>query len=176
VRKLVVSLALALALVLPAGPAAAARSIDDPSWESPRWPKNTVTINPVMMLYGAFNFEYERAISERVSIVAGPTYWNGKFLDSRLEIWVVDLGARIFATGQAPEGLFVSPRLSVFHGRVDGESTDAPSFAGSILFGYSWLIGRAFDLSLGVGGMFALLDEGEVRGAPIFRTALGVAF
>lgn len=166
---------LAAVLVLVAGPAAA-RSIDDPTWESSRWPKNTLTANPALMIFfGLYNLQYERAVSEKVSVFGGPTYWNLDILGAELEIYMVDVGLRYFLTGQAPEGFFVSPAVGFVVGAIDGDPVMRPGWTASAMLGYTWLFGRFFDLSLGFGGTYVNLDS-ETHFVPSGRAAVGIAF
>jgi len=174
VRSLGLVVALSLAFVLVAFPAAA-RSIDDPTWDSPRWPKNTLTTSP-LMLVGAFNLQYERAITERIALYAGPLYLNWDIDDLELDLWMVDFGARFFASGQAPEGFFVSPGVMLAFGTVDDEPVRGSGWLATFLFGYTWLLDRTFDISVGIGGAYVGFDKMEAKILPFGRAAVGAAF
>lgn len=169
---------LTVALLLPATSAFAA-SIDDPTWTSERWPKNTITTNPLGMALGIFNIEYERAVSDRVSVYGGPSYFGLGIGDESIDAFGLDLGARFFVSGQAPEGFFLSPGLGLAY--VTASATDESLFGwtASGLLGYTWLFGRAFDLSLGFGGSYFNMEVAGVgfRGfLPAARASIGAAF
>ena len=168
---------LVLAFLLPLA-SASASSIDDPLWESERWPKNTVTTNPLGMALGIFNLEYERAVYDRVSIYGGPSYFGLGVDDTSIDAFGIDAGARFFVSGQAPEGFFLSPGVGVAHVSATG-SDSVIGWTASALFGYTWLFDRAFALSLGFGGSYfnMKVEESGIRGfMPSLRASIGAAF
>ncbi|MFP2909727.1 hypothetical protein ACLESD_32710 [Pyxidicoccus sp. 3LFB2] len=69
--------------------------------------------------------------------------------------------ARVFLTGTAPEGLWVSPRLGFTHFRSESQSEMVPSgnaferrswtVSGAALLGYSAIVGRGLAVQFGAG-------------------------
>jgi hypothetical protein len=98
--------------------------------------------------------------SEYRSEVVGNPGINGAS-DQREYLLGAEPMARIFLTGTAPEGLWVSPRLGVSHQWLksggEGELAFGPSdfrswnVGGAALLGYSTIVGRGLAIQFGVG-------------------------
>lgn len=131
-----------------------------------------------MLLFGFVNLEYERAVSDHISIFAGPTVFafGGFGSDDTIFAASLDIGARFFVLGKAPEGFWLSPDVAAGFATAGGETAFAYSGGGQI--GYTWLFGN-FDFSLG-GGMQYIHFEADGEGIsgilPSARLSLGAAF
>ncbi len=189
-----------------AGPAAAQdRTGDHAAAPSPASPKNTLTVLPFAAALGFFSFEYERAVTDSVSIFASPTYFRPYYIeawaeaftgeDNKIEGYALEVGPRYFFVGKAPEGIWIAPAaelgmVSVKFADVDA-SANALGYAVAGSVGFTWLIGDVVDLSMGVGarhysytakakvtveGKELELKDGLNKTAPFLRFALGAAF
>ena len=155
----------------------------------PAGPRNTITVNPLGLALGTFNVEYERAVSSSMSWFIGPQYFSYSS-DSVLEdesVSSVGLsgGVRLFVSGTAPEGWFLSPNLSLAYAVAEGGDVEGTAVGYSVGFigGYTWLIADVVDISLGLGAQYISAEvevEGEEIGfagvLPSGRLAVGVAF
>lgn len=151
-------------------------------------PKNTITANPFLLLFGAFNFEYERAVSPRLSWYVAPSYWSYSVSagsgEASSSAYGLGGGLRYFLTGTAPEGFFVSPGVSLAYATTDfGTGADAFGYDISAVGGYTWIFGGVFDLSLGLGVAYREMEVkaggmeiGQSGIVPTGRLALGAAF
>jgi hypothetical protein len=203
-----VSVAAFVAVGSVAGPAAAqehaGRHATAPA-PAPASPKNTLTVLPFAAALGFFSFEYERAVSDSVSIFASPTYfrpflleaWTEAFTGKETEIegYMLEVGPRYFFVGTAPEGLWVAPAaelgmVSVKFNDID-VSANALGYAVAASVGFNWLIGDVVDFSMGVGARhYRYMAKGQATIAgekferedglngtsPFLRFALGAAF
>ncbi|HLV61450.1 MAG TPA: hypothetical protein VKY51_08645 [Fredinandcohnia sp.] len=165
-----------LSFVLALPLATHARSIDHPTWHSARWPKNTVSFDALGMGLGVFGIEYERAVAERISLYGSPRYLDRRIDGLHAEGFGLDAGARFFVSGQAPEGLFLSPAVGLY---LPTAGDRLLGWTATALVGHTWLIDRSFDISLGFGAvLYDLKEDGRERRAimPTGRISIGAAF
>lgn len=184
--------AAALTLSLAGNAAASEMTSGGPLAEAPAsGPLNTITLNPLAMLLGSFSLEYERAVSPGMSWFVGPRYAFARTSDAGVETTVHGVGVvgglRLFLTGVAPKGLFLSPNASVGYAsgkdNLGGEAS-AISYSLGLLGGYTWIFADVFDLSIGLGAQYASpeakADNGRKLGysgfGPDLRLSLGYAF
>lgn len=152
-------------------------------------PLNTLTVNSLGLLIGSVYIEYERALSERLSWYAGPSYFGldpgSADGDWTLRLFRLSSGVRLFLLGRAPEGLFLGPEVSVGYIELDTKSTiaSATTWSAGGMLGYTWLIGDLVDLSLGLGLEHLSAStsyDGETYGSsgllPMLRLSIGAAF
>jgi hypothetical protein len=153
-------------------------------------PKNTITWNPLSILAGVLSVEYERALTEWLTVFAGPQIqvFPGVFNvpeDSSAFGVGLTAGARFVLYGDAPEGFWISPQFSAAWATatVNGETADGVGFSAGALVGFSWFIGGVFDLSLGLGAGYvnaSVTVGGDTIGLegilPMGRLAIGAAF
>jgi hypothetical protein len=149
-----------------------------------RAPENTVTVS----LGQHFTVEYERAVRPDVSLYVGPALFAGFASlsgEERSELGLGgQIGARFFITGQAPEGLFVSPSLTLAYARLRAGTTYQSGLrvSSGAMLGYTFLFGDVVALSLGAGASYIGISrtEGSVAmPGPLeanVRVAMGVAF
>ena len=150
---------------------------------------NVVLTNLFMYAFGIFNFEYERAVGDRISVAGGVTamYSNGTPFDSSLRSrgGGVNAGVRYYLTGRAPRGLYVSGFARAFRASIeegDGMETGNAVGAGAMI-GYAHTLWNRLHLSA-AGGAHVLV--GDVAGThlmpsgrtldPELRLAVGVTF
>ena len=116
-----------------------------------------ITANPFGLIFGWFNAEYERKLSEDWSLGLGGSYLS---LDDD------DFGSangvfRYYPQGAALTGFYIGPRVGVY--RVNEFRREAENSGGAgFELGYTWLLGanRNFSVSLGAGA--TKLFTGEV--------------
>jgi hypothetical protein len=155
-------------------------------------PQNTITFNPVALVFGAISLEYERAVADSVSVFVSPKVlaFNAYGLDDGTSIFAAgaSVGARIFLSGTAPEGTWLSPTVGVAYVNIDvgEEEATVVGYEGEVLFGHTWIWNSGFALSLGIGGGYADYsaestnpddDEIGLRGFTVAgRASIGWAF
>jgi len=158
-----------------------------------REPVNTVTVSPLPLVFNReLDIEYERAVSDDFSLFAAPSLVVGTTTSCTCSYYGagVTAGARFFP-GRAPSGVFLGAFGTLLYASA---SIGSPSVSGTGLafetggmLGYTFIIARRLDLSLGAGAAYAqekvtlATPEAEMTvGAngviPVLRLALGVAF
>jgi hypothetical protein len=171
-----------MSLALATGPAASDTPTPDEPKERPdvHW---TITFDPITTVLGFTHLQIERSLGKWVSVYVGPS------LHLHNEPWSeqqpyrgigAELGVRIFPLGTAPKGLWVMTRgvLASLH-TTDGTKQRALGGYGSVLVGYTGLIGRHFVLSGGLGVQrlkYTVGGYGLDSWAPAAHTNVGVAF
>ncbi len=153
-------------------------------------PPQTITVNLFSLGAGSIAADYERAVGSSVSLFVGPSfiYESATSGATTARMYGVggDAGLRVFFGARAPEGGWFSLAGGVFHSRADfgnGDRGTATGSVGAALFGYTWIWGSGFVLSLG-GGLayvdFKLQTQESSVGLhgtlPTLRLALGYAF
>lgn len=151
--------------------------------ERPTW---TLQVDPLTVAIGFPHLQVERALSPHLSIYAGPhlRLFDPLILGDPDGIrgYGVEVGARYFPMGGAPEGFWVMAR-SVFAvaDRPDDPTSEGPGFAGysSLLAGYTAIFDGWFVLSGGAGAQYLYYSvDGVGPSGPFIalHTAVGVAF
>jgi hypothetical protein len=156
-----------------------------------REPLNTITVSPLSLIFNReLDLEYERAVSDDFSLFAGPSFIVGTTSSCNCSYsgWGATAGARFFA-GQAPSGVFFGVFGSVFSlsASLNGASGSAFAWEAGGMIGYTFIIARHFDLSLGLGAAYAQeqvtlssggssVTVGSNGVIPALRLAVGVAF
>jgi len=152
-------------------------------------PQNTVTFNPLALVFGIVQLEYERAVSPQLTIFGGPSMmaFNTIGVDGGSVFAAgLDVGARYFFREGAPRGLWIGPQANLSYASVDadgGESATAVAYSASLLFGHTWIARSGLTFSLAIGGGYNHFvadvgdDEVGFEGAMVAgRLALGYAF
>lgn len=156
--------------------ALAAEPSPDPAW--------TVQVDPLTFALGYAHLQVERALSPRWSVYAGPhlRLFDGLLTEGHEPYrgYGVEIGARRYLTGAAPEGAWVLARgvIAVAHTEVPAPTT-APGGYVSALLGYTGVLGPGLVLSGGAGAQYIHYTVGDygVRGAfPALHTAVGWAW
>jgi hypothetical protein len=156
-------------------------------------PVNTVTLDTMpLALDGELHLEYERALNDDFSLFAGPTVAFAPHVSCSCSLsgWGATAGARFF-TDTAPRGLFFGVFGTVLYASATENGSPATvtglEYEAGGMVGYTFIIARHFDLSLGAGLAYAHEqlalsyggDSVTVGGngvVPALRLALGAAF
>lgn len=156
-------------------------------------PENVLTVDLGALLDASIAVLYERAFTPSFSVFVGPrarvaswAYWPGD--GSYVSEWAADpspgveFGVKVYMRGFAPNGAYVSPRVSLHwqswsvSWRGPREGTHAVV---AIEFGYQWVIERGFTLAIGAGaGMtFRTAEDSDAMNFVLpVRIAAGWAF
>ena len=138
---------------------------------STRGPDNQVSIHPFSPLGGAITFDYERKLSQNVSVLLTPSAivpvnllrdtgsaggWKGRLHGGALEA-----GMRFYALGNGIQGLFLQPTLVGGYLSGSFNDNDGHSEKGSATFigasaqvGWQWLIAQRAVIRLSGGGSY----------------------
>lgn len=140
-------------------------------------PENVVTVDLGALLDASVAVLYERAFTPSFSAFVGPrarlaswSYWPGD--GSFASEWAADpspgveFGVKVYMRGFAPNGAYVSPRVSLhwqswsvaWWGPREGTHTVV-----AIEFGYQWVIERGFTLAMGAGAGMTLRNAQEAE-------------
>jgi hypothetical protein len=153
----------ALALGAEEMPAASVESTED------HHARNRLTLGPTPLLMGWVAIEYERAISDRFSLVLGPQVRPRRLLfglEGRGARLV--LGSRFFLLGRAPHGSWLGAEIVPTYEETRPEGSTAyatsRSIVGLLTAGYTLSIGPLTG-SAGVGAGAGYLDNNAPAGA-----------
>lgn len=157
--------------------------------DGPRGPRNTLSLNPLSLIFGVLSLEYERALSEHLSVYVSPSvYLAYGALESEFETtgYGSGGGVRAFPVGAAPSGFYLAVGGEGAYAEAKGASGSARGFGYEVgaQLGYTWLIADVIDISLGAGVKYADLrvdtNDGRTYGdqgvLPSLRLAMGMAF
>ena len=136
------------------------------SWgqgRSLRTARNLISADPLGALFNGVVFvSYERVVHRFVGLYAGPEVQFSRGLlglgDSNEVFGVgIELGARIYVSGEAPIGVFFSPHLEVGYATLRSGRTSATgvSYGGVVMVGYQRVIAGRFVLSAGIGAKYS---------------------
>ena len=139
-------------LIVMLAPAAVAQ---EPGTRVPVPHRQQITANPFGVIFGWFNAEYERKLTEDWSLGLG-----GSYLSIDNEDFASANGVfRFYPPGAALTGFYIGPRVGVYS--IDETGRDAESSGGiGFELGYMWLLGANRNISLGAGA--TRLFSGEV--------------
>lgn len=144
----------------------------------------TIQVDPLTVALGLVHVQVERRLSPDWSLYLGP---NLRLFDGLLEETPqpyrglgVEVGLRRFFAGHAPTGGWVMARGVVAHlSTTDGTDASSVGWYGSLLAGYTTILGGHFVLSGGLGVQYMAYHLGEYGFGgflPAAHTAVGVAF
>jgi len=159
-------------------------------------PQNVIKVNPLGILFGSANIAFERAISEKSSVVIAPSF--GGFKLGGMKYSNVGIGAEYrYYLGQstAPAKLYVSPGVGFSSGKVKyewdvfgEEGNDKIKFTSlnaKAVIGHQWIWDSGFTLDLN-GGVsywkFKYKDDEDAMGLkgngilPALGLSIGYAF
>jgi hypothetical protein len=121
--------------------------------------ENTLTVEPIDLLTGTFNLQYERAFSPSLSAYLGLNYLYISGVDqpnsgTQLALGP-EIGVRLYLIGRAPAGLWIGPDLSTAWVRnvSYGQEWDSLGYSAGGMVGVNLALGH-FTGSLGFGGNF----------------------
>jgi len=161
--------------------------------EEEEWRKNLVLFDPLSLIFGFFNVEYQRGVLKGLAVGGRFTYlFGGVGITGGGGVSLSALGigpsVGIFFTGKAPEGLnlLAQPTILFVSASSGEESASATGFGFPILLAYNWIFGKkgvGFGLSVGGGITFISISASagnisvSVSGvAPALKFALGIGF
>ena len=170
----------ALALV-PATGLAASPAQGSTAPAPPRW---TWQGDPLTTALGFAHIQVERALTDRVSIYAGPSLrlYSSVFAaePSPFIGLGVEAGVRVFLRPTAPQGLWAQVRgvLARLSADKDGGKTAIGGY-GSALVGHTWIFSGRWVLAAGLGVnhlRYTIAGMGTSGWLPAAHTTFGVAF
>lgn len=149
-------------------------------------PKWTATVDPLTFTLGFAHVQVERAVGNRFSVYAGPSF---KLFDAPwgeqepYRGFGLEVGVRFFflpKSGDAPEGAWVMARgVAARLNTTDGSNVVSLGGYGSVLGGYTWIVGDRLVLAAGLGVQrlqYTVSDFGIEGWLPAAHTNIGVAF
>ncbi|PWT95561.1 MAG: hypothetical protein C5B52_17620 [Bacteroidetes bacterium] len=152
--------------------------------------KNVIKINPIGILLGSANIGYERAISQKSSILIAPTYGYFNSSGDKFTIYGISGEYRFYVSGTkyAPRGWYVGPGLEFAGGSVktadNSEKIDAKGFAIKAIGGHQWIFRGGFALDINAGVQYLSINVAENNQGvgsysgvlPTISIAVGYAF
>jgi hypothetical protein len=148
--------------------------------------ERTLTFNPLAILFGVFNAEYEQALGPNMSMFVGPSLIYLSALDTSVLGLGLTGGLRYFVgSGRAPKGFWVGPQVGLSYVSLTANDTTVAGAAIGVggLLGYTWLFNSGFVVSLGGGVQFtyatATADDTTVDltgVGPALRASIGWGF
>lgn len=164
-------------------------ALAQPREAAPLRARNVVAWQPLSLVTGYVDLEYERAFGRSVSVYAAPgaIFYRGRPLNGPESTgvygWSLDVGGRWFPRHDAPAGVFTDASLGVFTSSLDETGADRVrglGFRGMLLGGYTLLAWNHLAISLGLGVQlraFRSEDAAEyaVKVYPALRVAVGFA-
>jgi hypothetical protein len=168
--------------------ALALSSVTSTAWADERRPRNVITLQPLSLVTGYIDLEYERVFGRSISayVAPGGIFGRTTYTDGSRSVGLyaasLDVGMRWFPWERAPSGAFGELGLGVYGSRFVAERREAGfGMRGTALIGYTFLIARHMAVSFGAGVQLArFAGTGNTYGAlevwPMLRVALGGAF
>lgn len=163
--------------------------------------QNSINLSPIPPIFGTFAVEYERALSDGMSVFVSPglllggadvSINNQPSVRTSFIGGTANAGVRFFLGNSTPlQGFFLAPQL---HGsyRQDAGLTTVPfndlSFGLGLMAGYSIVVNNIFYVSAGIGGAGTYSQRSENNPfnvlfgrsgfgfLPLFRGNIGIAF
>lgn len=138
--------------------------------------QNVVKINPLGAFLGSANLAYERALTEKSSVVIAPSF--GFLKSGGFKYTSFGLGAeyRFYLSKEkvAPKGFYAGPGAGFNFGEAkwEDDATEKTSFSGfnvKGIIGYQWIWNSGFTLDLN-GGIQYLdfkFKDSDVDGVPL---------
>lgn len=144
----------------------------------------TLQVDPLTTALGYVHLQVERVVNPRLSIYAGPhlRLFKGLLSDDDEDFLGlgVEVGVRYFWRGDAPRGPWAQVRGVAARLSTDATDDD-PTLGGygSVLAGYTFILGPRWVVSLGIGVQYihySIGDVGPEGVLPAAHTAVGLAF
>lgn len=187
------SFATLTAALVGAGPSATAQPADASDVRPPLAvstrrivPANVVSADLGALLAGAVAVDYERALSPSVSVTVGPRVQLGRavavialgssFLDRVGFGLGLNVGFRVYLSGYAPWGLFVSTQAALTAQRASDLDGFAARWDVSFVVGYQAFPLRNLAVSWGLGPTLIVREPNALQLAFPLRATVGVAF
>lgn len=139
--------------------------------------KNVVKINPLGAIFGSANLAYERAVTEKSSIVIAPSF--GFLSSAGFKYTTYGLGAeyRFYFSKEkaAPAGFYGAPGVGYSFGQAkstESDGTEKTSVSGvnvKGIVGYQWIWNSGFSLDLNGGIQYVnfKFSDSDFSGTPL---------
>lgn len=145
---------------------------------NPDRPIQTVSVNPIGVMFGIFSAEYERVFSSNATIGVSGSYWSTGDVNP-ISYFSLDAKYRRYLSGTALEGFYLggSAGVSAFTA-----TETVPALTTGVEVGYGWLLGAEpqFTVGLGVGAKRLIPIGANTTDAtltyPTARLSVGYAF
>ena len=142
-----------------------------------------LTTNPLLLVGGYLNVEFERRISDSMTLGVTAATFDG-FFDDDVRYTNGTLIARYYPQGRPLNGFYLGGKIGLHHVRedffFDGDDRDETLLGLGADLGYTWLLGKRdkFVLGLGGGAMRLLGNDDFDSGLfiPSARINVGIAF
>lgn len=138
--------------------------------------QNVIKVNPLGIFLGNASLSYERALTEKSSIVVSPSFGFLKFGGFKYSSFGIGAEYRFYLskTKTAPAGLYVAPGLGYTGGSVkdedgNGDKTNFSSFTAKGIIGHQWVWDSGFVLDLNGGIQYWGFNYSNSNG--VFSTA-----
>jgi opacity protein-like surface antigen len=172
---------LAIALLLAATSAGAEEPPPTEATEELEW---TVQVDPLTTALGFVHLQIERRFADHMSVYFGPhlRLFSPPFTEAEDFVgYGAEIGVRWYVLGTAPRGWWALARgvAAQLRTTVNGPEETTGGGYGSLLGGYTFILGDWFVLSLGAGVQYlhyTIADLGPKGFAPAAHTAIGMAF
>jgi hypothetical protein len=165
----------ALAMLAVASPAIAQTSAPAPER------KQILTTNPLILVGGFLNVEYERKVSEGMTAGFTAASFDGFYEGAAYRN--VTFIARYYPQEGAPKGFYFGGKAGLHHVEAEtvfGADDNATVVGLGFDLGYTWILGRPQRFVVGLGGGATRLFGDELDGASFslvnIRINVGIAF
>ena len=128
----------------------------------PKPVNNRITFNPLGIILGAGSVNYERRLSNHVSLEVSPTFFYWGWDDSDTFGGGLSLGANFYVKPNAPRGLHFN--ISALGGDVNCDGDNTYVAGGRALVRYNWVWDSGFTLGLGGGVQYVHVGGDYVSG------------
>ncbi|NER15699.1 DUF3575 domain-containing protein [Spongiivirga citrea] len=141
--------------------------------------QNVVKVNPLGLAFGAAQFSYERAISDKGAFEVSLAYTRINASFGVDEAKATGFGAEgkykfyFSSSKEAPRGWYAAPVVSYSSASAESGSSsgDVSAFSGGAVAGYQWVFGggsTGFALDLNLGAQYVSAStSGDVSGVDI---------
>ena len=169
------------AIAILSAPVALADSHQD-GGEAQDLPKWTVQVDPLTLALGFVHVQFERALSDKISVYAGPSarLWDLLGEDDDLDYFGLGLeaGIRYYVRGRAPVGTWLMVRGIGAYLRDEDSNTAFGGYV-SALVGHHFVLGKRWVLGAGLGVQYlhySVEGSGTEGILPAAHTTVGAAF
>jgi hypothetical protein len=139
--------------------------------------KNVIKLSPLGVLLGYYSLEYERALSEKTSVLIGGGY-SSNILGIKTGIVSVSAGFNYYLSKDrdAPRGVYIGPRGSALFSSKEASAGFLYSVGG--LFGYQIVGKSGFAFDIGIGASYTKVSSASdgIGVTPSAQLAVGYGF
>ncbi len=121
--------------------------------------KNLVVANPLGLLFGAFTFEFQRALSPNLAVLVAPGYASYSTSSDGTTIkstgMSLDVGAVLYFSKHVFEAWYLKGTAGFIYASTSGAgSSSGTGFSAEALVGYRWLWSNGINLALALGARY----------------------